>query len=208
MLSKPALADRAIMSFNVDRAKLFDIESASEEVRRLLPSFAAAVEAERAKLEQIEPIIESGGLLRFLPAKALSRSLLCLVAESDYFGTIRFTEKSIKPIIFHRPFLVVGSAGTLAEIQDMGFITFAELINEAYDNEPQPDRRLMMVMKELHNILEWTSAPKGRRYFLDAVRPRLVANQLHFQNSIKRTMLERLRGDLRSVISATAHNGA
>lgn len=199
-LSRQFLADRAILSFNAERTKIFDIDKACAEIDQVLPSFSSIARTHRDDLIRINPIIEGGSPVRTLPESAVNRALTCLVAESEYRGAKRFTEKSIKPMIYYRPYLVAGSAGTLDEIRKLGFVTFSSLIDERYDSEPNHDRRMMMVMKELERLLEWTADPDRRRYFLDAMRPRLITNQLHFQNSIKRELLERLAGDLNPII--------
>lgn len=65
-----------------------------------------------------------------------------------------FTEKTAKPIIAKRPFVVFGSPGQLQALQKLGFRTFSPIIDESYDLETDVNLRFKKVldtMQELNN---------------------------------------------------------
>tara|TARA_S200000501_G_scaffold361686_1_gene390263 strand:- start:39 stop:578 length:540 start_codon:yes stop_codon:yes gene_type:complete len=43
------------------------------------------------------------------------------------------TEKTLRPIVSKRPFIIVGSSGTLTVLKSKGFQTFSHIIDESYD---------------------------------------------------------------------------
>jgi len=47
-----------------------------------------------------------------------------------------FTEKTVKPIAFRHPFMILGQPGILQTLKNMGFETFENLFDESYDTEP------------------------------------------------------------------------
>lgn len=58
------------------------------------------------------------------------------------------SEKIFKPIANHHPFLVAGLPGTLEVLRGLGYRTFAPFIDERYDLEQDPLRRLHMLVEE------------------------------------------------------------
>jgi hypothetical protein len=64
-----------------------------------------------------------------------------LVAETMCMGTTFFpTEKTIRPILGGRPFLIVGSKNFLYNLQQLGFKTYSDCWNETYDQLEGLDR--------------------------------------------------------------------
>lgn len=64
---------------------------------------------------------------------------MTLVLESEFaidgIQTTPFvTEKTFKPIAYHHPFVVMGPAGTLEFLHNLGFETFENLFDESYDS--------------------------------------------------------------------------
>lgn len=64
------------------------------------------------------------------------------------------TEKTYKPLAYFHPFVVHGTAGTLAHIHSQGFETFGHVIDESYDLEPLPGLRFDKVCKIIENMTE------------------------------------------------------
>lgn len=63
-----------------------------------------------------------------------------------------FTEKTAKPIIAKRPFVVFGSVGQLRALRELGFKTFSPVIDEDYDmitNERDRFKKVLDSMQEL-----------------------------------------------------------
>ena len=78
-----------------------------------------------------------------------------LVAET-LFRTekIQLTEKVFKPMVMSQPFLIWAAPGTLAYLRDYGFKTFDGIWSEAYDREPDADRRMKMLVDLTHDLAD------------------------------------------------------
>jgi hypothetical protein len=56
------------------------------------------------------------------------------------------SEKTYRPIVNQRMFVIVGAAGTLATLQRHGFETWSDIINEDYDAVQDPEQRFLAVV--------------------------------------------------------------
>lgn len=77
-----------------------------------------------------------------------------LIETTNHMDFCVFTEKTAKPMIAKRPFVVFGSPGQLKALQKLGFRTFSPIIDESYDLETDVDLRFKKVldaMQELNN---------------------------------------------------------
>lgn len=77
-----------------------------------------------------------------------------LIETVNHIDFCVFTEKTAKPIIAKRPFVVFGSPGQLKALQKLGFKTFSPIIDESYDLEIDANLRFKKVldtMQELNN---------------------------------------------------------
>lgn len=80
-----------------------------------------------------------------------------VVTETVYnYPYPQITEKTIRPIVHKRMFIIVGSPGTLAQIQEKGFKTFAPFINEEYDTIQNPHKRMECIVEELTRISKFS----------------------------------------------------
>lgn len=62
------------------------------------------------------------------------------------------TEKTLKPIAWMQPFIVIGNAGTLDILRKKGFYTFPEIFDESYDLCEDPRDRIHMIEAEIRRI--------------------------------------------------------
>lgn len=62
------------------------------------------------------------------------------------------TEKVCKPLVNFMPFVFVSFAGALKHLHSLGFKTFHPFIDESYDDEPDENKRLNMIYKEITKI--------------------------------------------------------
>lgn len=115
------------------------------------------------------------------PTEPYENTALSLVSESLFFECggrqVFLSEKVFKPILNHHPFLVIGDAGTLAALREMGFQTFAPFFDESYDDELDPVTRLTLVIGELERIS--AQSPRERSHWQSAVREILQHNFQH-----------------------------
>ena len=70
------------------------------------------------------------------------------------------TEKTLRPIACGVPFITLATPGTLAYLKDYGFKTFSPIINEDYDQETDPLKRMQMIIAEMNRIAKLDRADK------------------------------------------------
>jgi hypothetical protein len=111
-------------------------------------------------------IEESGALIKKLPLELMSSSgytkfgyyytdpltnlyqdiFVDLVVESHVAGNTFFpTEKTVRPMLLKKPFIVFGSKNYLEYLRQMGFRTFADFWDEEYDGYDGKDRYLKIL---------------------------------------------------------------
>ena len=76
----------------------------------------------------------------------------CSIVLETVNDRIHLTEKTLRPIACGHPFLLFNGAGALEKIREYGFKTFQPYINESYDKEPNPNKRMQMVLDEMRRI--------------------------------------------------------
>lgn len=81
--------------------------------------------------------------------------------ETDMFFV---TEKTIKPIQAGIPFVVVGSYQYMKKLRTLGFRTFADYIDEDYDNEKDVKKRTIMACR---SMLEYIKKPTNCRHIVE-----------------------------------------
>jgi hypothetical protein len=59
-----------------------------------------------------------------------------------------------------QPFILVAAAGSLQHIKDMGFKTFDQFWDEAYDLELDDKKRFAMIMSLIESISKWSEEEK------------------------------------------------
>ena len=83
----------------------------------------------------------------------LKSALWHVVGETVFYDEkLHLTEKIFKPIVARRPFILVGAQGNLAYLKSYGFKTFDRWIDESYDLEPDPDKRIDMAVDQLDKL--------------------------------------------------------
>ncbi len=71
----------------------------------------------------------------------------------------RVTEKPFKPLLNFQPLLLFGNPGSLAFLRQLGFQTYPELFDEAYDEETEPRARFEMAYRQLERLSRMDVAP-------------------------------------------------
>lgn len=89
-----------------------------------------------------------------------------------------FSEKQAKPIITKRPFIIVGTKDHLKAFRDLGFKTFSPIIDESYDDEPDRDKRLTMILDSMNKLTEMST-----KEVYEKLAPVLQHNYDHFYNN-------------------------
>lgn len=76
-----------------------------------------------------------------------------IVTETVFYqDKLHLTEKIFKPIVNRRPFILAGAPGNLEYLRSYGFKTFSKWIDESYDNEQDPQKRLSMITQQIEKI--------------------------------------------------------
>jgi hypothetical protein len=70
-----------------------------------------------------------------------------------YWRNAFFSEKIWRPVLFRKPFLLIGNPGQLAAFRELGFRTFDFLFDESYDAEPNHTNRIDMVLDQCEHIV-------------------------------------------------------
>ena len=68
------------------------------------------------------------------------------------------TEKTFRPILYCRPFVINGDYGTLDYLHTLGFKTFNKWWDESYDTAPNDWKRIENVLKIVETICKLTSS--------------------------------------------------
>ncbi len=94
-----------------------------------------------------------------------------------------FTEKVCKPLMNFQPFVLISFVGALAQLRDLGFKTFNGFIDESYDLEPDPVKRLHMVYTEIKKLCAMSKEQIHKWYW--SMEEILLHNQKHMLNFYK-----------------------
>lgn len=104
-------------------------------------------------------------LSQIIPIQIYNSSVYTLVAETNAENDwVFFTEKIVKPILARRLFIVLGNRYYLKALQDLGFKTFNDIIDESYDT--QEFSRADIAMKQLG----WLCS-QPQQEILDKIKP-------------------------------------
>lgn len=102
-----------------------------------------------------------------------------VVLETLFDDTrLHLTEKSLRPVALGQPFIIAGTAGSLAYLRSYGFRTFGHIWDEQYDSETDPEYRLVKITNLMRQIANWT--PEVREAKLAQAREVTEHNRRHF----------------------------
>ena len=97
--------------------------------------------------------------------ETMCQGLWHIVGETVYYDEkLHLTEKIFKPIVAKRPFILAGAPGNLAYFKSYGFQTFDRWIDESYDSESDPVRRMDMIVAELSRLCRLSPAELDAMY--------------------------------------------
>lgn len=123
--------------------------------------------------------------------KMLKQGLVHVVTETVfYYDKLHLTEKIFKPIVVKRPFILVGAPGNLAYLKSYGFKTFDRWIDESYDQEQDPDKRLSMIVDEIEKLCGLTDSEMQKLY--NDMQDVLEYNFDHFYGKFKKIITDEL----------------
>lgn len=84
----------------------------------------------------------------------LYRNSFCTIITETFFETdfANFSEKTLDPILYGRPFVMAGPPFTLKLLKSFGFKTFDSWWDESYDEETDYEKRLQKLKNTIDNI--------------------------------------------------------
>ncbi len=125
-----------------------------------------------------------------------------IVLETVYDQRIHLTEKTLRPIACGHPFLILNGPGALETIRSYGFKTFQPYINESYDKEQSPTKRMDMVLREMRRINN--SSEKYQKYIWDGCAEIAAYNkQLFFDDKFLWRVKTELRRNVQNLPQVT-----
>lgn len=114
-----------------------------------------------------------------------------LVNETIFYDAkLHLTEKTFKPIVAGRPFILAAAPGNLAYLKQYGFQTFSAFINESYDQETCHSRRQDLIVAEIGKLCA-LSASAQADIFHD-MQPILTHNKEHFFQGFRTKIVDEL----------------
>lgn len=123
-----------------------------------------------------------------------------VVTETVFYDEkLHLTEKIFKPIVARRPFILVGARGNLAYLKSYGFKTFDQWIDESYDDETDPDRRIEMITLELEKLCSLSPPELESMYY--EMEKILDYNFEWFYNGFKHRVVSEMLDNFKSIIA-------
>lgn len=104
------------------------------------------------------------------------------------------TEKTLRPIACGQPFLLMATAGSLQYLQQYGFETFGELIDETYDQIVNPRQRLQAVIAEMRRIAALN--PESKTQLFTALNTIAQRNQQRFFNGLHEQVINEYKNNM------------
>jgi hypothetical protein len=101
-------------------------------------------------------------------AEDFAHTRCSIVLETVYDQRIHLTEKILRPIACGQPFMLLNGPGALETLRSYGFKTFQPYINESYDKEQGPMKRMDMVLREMRRINN--SSEKYQKWIWDGCK--------------------------------------
>lgn len=102
-----------------------------------------------------------------------------IVSETIFYEEkLHLTEKIFKPIIAHRPFMLLAAPGNLEYLKSYGFKTFDQWWDESYDTETDPDLRIKKVVDNINMLCQLSDSDLKQMY--NEMLPVLEHNFNHF----------------------------
>ena len=108
-----------------------------------------------------------------------------------------FSEKTYRPLMNLQPFIYIGNHHALEKLHNMGFKTFYPYINEDYDLEEDPKKRMAMIAKEIEIFNNKPISEIHRWYY--SIIDVLVHNQNHLKTIKNINPFEKVYFDIRGM---------
>jgi len=116
---------------------------------------------------------------QIIPINIYNQTAYSAIAETCFHDNFSFfTEKTSKPIIARRLFVMFAGRGYLANLRKLGFKTFGDIINEGYDDEQDALIRWRRAWEQM----QWLST-QSQEEILERIRPIVEHNFNHIMTT-------------------------
>ena len=117
----------------------------------------------------------------------LDKTYYSLVTETfDTRHALFVTEKVYREFAHGHPFMVYGSPGTLEYARSLGYVTFPEMFDEAYDNVTSSNLRRSMIINNVQNFA--AKSVDDKEAILRDIQPKIVHNYHNYLKFNERKM--------------------
>ena len=132
---------------------------------------------DRRSVSDTVPVADTvTNICNVLPVEIYNQSHYSIVTESTCDDHLtRFTEKTAKPLLAQRPFVVFSGRHFLRNLRSLGFQTFDPIIDESYDDTANQAQRFRQAWQQVERLC--TLDPVSVR---QSLLTKLEHNQRHF----------------------------
>lgn len=160
------------------------INKFSENYQKIINSNLILMDKKFSKEEILDPKCQHS----LQPFNIIRSGFVNLIGETTFFGSHAYiSEKSLKPMVVYRPFIMAGPKGNLEHLKDLGFKTFDKWWSEDYDNIYDPHSRLEAIFNLCLHIFSKTNEELIDMYH--EMTPVLIHNANHIKE-IPKYMIE------------------
>ena len=147
-----------IYNYVKNNSKIFTTYSASEHFIDFTKTSEWVAGIDNLELEnnikytvnQIQFMNRTVRLSQLLPLEVYNNSYYSLVAETNTDNSFTFlTEKTAKPLIAGRLFVIAGNKNSLRTLKRLGFKTFDSVIDESYDTIDSQYKRIKAMLEQV-----------------------------------------------------------
>ena len=118
------------------------------------------------------------------------QAFLSIVTETVFhYPTYVLGEKTIKPIVAKRPFVLVSTPGSLRLLRAAGFETFDQWWDESYDDIADPTQRIKAIFAVIDSVLSRPFSELKNMY--QEMQPVIEHNFHHYNNDFLNKELEK-----------------
>jgi hypothetical protein len=152
----------------------YNIHMDDDTIRRLEQQLPFTLDSDNLNRFPVEDFV-------FDPYRFYDESLIHVVSETNFESdAIHITEKTIKPIMFKQPFIIIGPQGSLRYLKEMGFKTFSHIWDESYDSIYNPHQRMSMIVSLINEIAK--ASPEEKMNIARSAQEVVEYNFEHLKN--------------------------
>lgn len=130
-------------------------------------------------VDRVDYYGHSMSLSQIIPVNVYNQTAYSVVAETCFHDNFAFfTEKTSKPIIAKRLFVMFAGRNYLANLRRLGFQTFDSIIDESYDQEPDA----LIRWRRAWDQMKWL-ADQPQQEILEKIRPIVEHNYNHIMTT-------------------------